>query len=66
MTVENGAKITCYQPQQEKLNGNIFKGRVAIAVKEKPSDDPEYVYLSYIRGYRGWYVYGPTEVHAIR
>lgn len=37
---KNGAKITMYQPQPEKLNGNIISGRTAFSVKQKSTDEP--------------------------
>ena len=36
IVLENGAIITIYEPQPEKLEGNKLKGRAAIAVREHP------------------------------
>lgn len=36
----NGGKIALYQPQPEKMEGNIITGRTAFSVKQKSTDEP--------------------------
>jgi hypothetical protein len=36
----DGSKISIYQPQPEKLHGNIITGRTAVSVKQKTAQDP--------------------------
>ena len=40
LTAKNGGTVTMYQPQPEKLEGNIVTGRTAISVKQKSTDEP--------------------------
>src|SRR5215470_4079399 len=40
LQAKNGGQITWYQPQPEKLDGNIVTGRAAISVKQKAGDEP--------------------------
>ena len=40
LDTKEGGKITIYQPQPEKLTGNIVTGRTAISVKQKTTDEP--------------------------
>jgi len=45
---KNGGKISVYQPQPEKLEGNIVSGRTAISVKQKPGDEPVFGALWFV------------------
>jgi hypothetical protein len=40
ITSDNGAVITIYQPQPEKLNGNILQSRAAVSVLAQGAKDP--------------------------
>lgn len=40
LQAKNGGTVTMYQPQPEKLEGNIVTGRTAVSVKQKSTDDP--------------------------
>jgi hypothetical protein len=40
ITTKNGAIITVYQPQPEKLNGAMLDGRCAFSAVEKKGDEP--------------------------
>src|SRR5436190_17197915 len=40
LQAKNGGSVTIYQPQPEKLEGNLITGRAAISVRQKSTDDP--------------------------
>lgn len=40
LETKDAGRITIYQPQPEKLSGNIVTGRTAVSVKQKTTDDP--------------------------
>lgn len=40
LQAKDGSKITIYQPQPEKLSGNLLTGRTAVSVKQPNAQDP--------------------------
>lgn len=38
--INNGGKITIYQPQPEKLEGVKLSGRAAVSIRKKANDEP--------------------------
>ncbi len=41
------SSVTIYQPQPEKLEGNILSGRAAISIKRKSGDEPVFGVISF-------------------